>query len=212
MNIFDMLSHYKQAYADAIAHSYEQLCVITKEANDSKVYESLMIEMIKHFESFEPTPQPDPLGIPTVGYGHVVTGGEPAYPWTKDQGATILLEELEKRYVPSAKAAWNSKPGKLWRVEEWDLLAPWVRAGIVSAVYNGGPAIITTCSWPQRATDDEAGSYFYKYSTGRDRSTGRRIRLAGLVRRRFCEWHLMTKAELDFEPLGWREWYNTHKL
>ena len=212
MTLLEMLALYRDRYAQVIHGGYEELCHMIKEANDTNMYRELMIEAVKHFEAFEPTPKPDPLGIPTVGYGHVVVGGEPPYPWTENQGAEYLVDELDQRYLPTAKHAWDSKPGKQWRIEEWDLLPPWTRAGLVSAVYNAGSGIITGGSWPTKPTDSEAGNIFYKYSTGRDRATGRRIRLPGLVRRRFFEWKLMTQAEIDFYPAGWQEWYHRHKL
>jgi len=212
MGLIEALRYYKDAYANAATKTYHDICVLIKEANDSHIYEDSMVEMIKHFESFEPSPKSDPLGIPTVGYGHVVVGGEPDYPWTEDQAAHILVQELEKRYVPNTRQAWDAKADKHWHNEEFDLLPPWVRAGLVSAVYNVGTSIISNASWPNKTTDAEAANVFYKYSTGKDRASGRRIRLAGLVRRRFCEWKLMTEAEIDFQPTGWREWYNRHKM
>ncbi|KAJ2386934.1 hypothetical protein GGI05_004232, partial [Coemansia sp. RSA 2603] len=32
---------------------------------------SATVDLIKSFEGFVPSPKPDPIGLPTVGYGHL---------------------------------------------------------------------------------------------------------------------------------------------
>lgn len=59
------------------------------------------VELVKRFEGFSPTLYYCPAGIPTIGYGIVVSDPEK---WknvrlTKEQAEKMLLEELRKVYL-----------------------------------------------------------------------------------------------------------------
>jgi len=175
----------------------------TSEGGSGTGADSILVQLVKHYEGFSATAKPDPLGIPTIGYGHVVVGGEPPAPWSERQAAEILAGELVE-YENMARDRWEEKTG-----QPWQDLTESKRAAYTSAVYNAGPTIISSGSWPLKTNPTEAAQAFYSWSTGV--SGGKRIRLAGLVRRRFTEWKLARTGILDFQPAGWQAWYNQHR-
>lgn len=60
------------------------------------------IDGIAQFEGFVSSAQPDPIGIATVGFGHVVLPNESfAGPITRDQGLAMLRADVERVVIPS---------------------------------------------------------------------------------------------------------------
>ncbi|KAF5343523.1 hypothetical protein D9756_001148 [Leucocoprinus leucothites] len=57
------------------------------------------LSLIKEFEGFVPKPAPDPIGLPTVGYGHLCkTKGcsEVKFPLTEATATTLLVNDLKQ--------------------------------------------------------------------------------------------------------------------
>jgi hypothetical protein len=59
------------------------------------------VNLIKEFESFVPSPSPDPIGLPTVGYGHRCrqpNGADVPYPFplTKATATNLLNSDLQQ--------------------------------------------------------------------------------------------------------------------
>jgi GH24 family phage-related lysozyme (muramidase) len=151
-----------------------------------------------HFEGFEPSVEPDPVGIPTVGYGHVWYEGDPME-LTKAEAEQLLRDELREKYMPEARAAAET------RGLEWPLLSAGQKAAMVSFCYNLGPGeILDGSTWIDKwlaGKKDEAAEWYYKYNIA-----GGGI-FAGLVRRRFAEWQMWLTGSWSQQPDGWEEYY-----
>ena len=57
------------------------------------------VDLIKSFESFVASPEPDPVGLPTVGYGHLCQKKNCAevkydFPLTKENAVKLLKDDL----------------------------------------------------------------------------------------------------------------------
>lgn len=136
------------------------------------------VELIKSFEGFEPNPYQDPVGLWTVGYGHLCSGGEDStcsktgftYPLTEETATQLLKNDLPK-YVSCMPQHLNG--GAKLNKNQW--------AALTSFTYNLGCGVLPDFAGRLNAGEDAnvvIGEEFPKYVNA-DGSP-----LPGLIRRR----------------------------
>jgi lysozyme len=134
------------------------------------------IELIKRFESCRLMPYHDPVGLPTIGYGHLL-GTEPWADLNQWQGITQeAAEELLRRDLTRfARAVQALCPVPL-SDEQFGAL--------VSFAFNVGAGALKVSSLRQkvlRGEHQDAAEEFMKWVFSRG------VKLSGLVRRRAAE-------------------------
>lgn len=158
------------------------------------------IAFIKGFEGFRPQPYDD-YGQQSVGYGTKYLP-DMALPMDRRTADQLLRLQVDTWYRPMAIT------NLAVRGIKWANLNTAQRAAVISFVYNLGPGVILSASWPGhwlRGDMDKAALSWRLHSTA-----GGGVRLPGLVRRRFAEWLLFSEGKLDFHPPGWEEFYEAH--
>jgi len=75
-------------------------CCLSASGCVAPAVNSATIALIKNFEGFVPSPAPDPVGLPTVGYGHLCQTSGCAevpfsFPLTQAEASTLLLTDLK---------------------------------------------------------------------------------------------------------------------
>jgi len=138
----------------------------------------LLTSVVAAFEAFSATVYPDPVGKPTIGFGHLLKAGEyfPAA-ITREEGLALLDSDLRV-----ARASVDDLfHGVYLAPNEWDALT--------SFVFNVGAEALRTSTLRQRVlTGMGAGAAHefvrWVHATMPD---GTKKKLPGLVRRRDCE-------------------------
>ena len=134
------------------------------------------VAFIAGFEGFAPRFKHDPIGIPTIGFGHA--GALPpgfTEPLTRSQAAKLLAHDLR-----GVHAALNELPSRIQRQTRYDAVASLlfkVGVGLLDPHHDFGRAIRR----PDRRGVPEA-FLLYDHAGGK--------RLPGLTRRRQAERHL----------------------
>lgn len=136
---------------------------------------SLAVGIIGLFEGYRPSPYVDPVGVPTVCYGH--TGVD-----VKLDGVSRTLEECRELLSADLQRSWDAI----------DLyvktpLEPWTRAALASFIFNVGSdafAGSTLRSLLNQGRIVDACNELLKWNKADERQ------LAGLTRRREAERHL----------------------
>lgn len=139
-------------------------------------------------EGLELKPYRDPAAILTWCYGE--TQGKPLAVYTKDECGALLRRRMARDYAPKVL---NCLPALAAADRRNEF------AALIDAAYNAGP--VAVCRSPMvarmRAGQWTAGcaAFVGWYETARNRRTGKRIRLRGLVIRRADEKALCLKPE-----------------
>lgn len=133
------------------------------------------LALIRHFEGLRLATYVDPVGLPTIGYGHTGPGVIPGLRITRAVADRLLADDLAE-----AEAAVGRLPG----------LAPTSdrAAALVSFAFNVGAGNFAASTLARKlAAGDIAGAAaeFARWVHGTVR--GRKVVLPGLVRRRAAE-------------------------
>jgi lysozyme len=166
--------------------------------------DDLLLPLIRHFEGYYANWYKCSSNVPTIGYGH--TGsmlGLETEPWAEAYAAWVLSEhDLKGKYIPATMEA-CAKAGI-----DFTKLSVAQQAVFISMCYNAGPGSITGGTWVKRFKSRkpraEVEQAFYRWN-----KSGGKVS-PGLVRRRFSEMVLFWEGRVDFEPEGWREYYELH--
>jgi lysozyme len=136
------------------------------------------IPLTQSSEGVRTRPYLDPAGVLTVCYGET-QGIDPARIYSTDECAAKLRRRLASDYAP-AIAACLPEVATESRIK--------VFGALLDAAYNAGPAAVCKSRMARSIrAGDWAGAcngFFGWYATARDRRTGQRIQLKGLVTRR----------------------------
>lgn len=134
-----------------------------------------LVEMVKSAESFVPHPYRDVAGYPTIGYGHRISSMDHRN-ITEEEGAEYLFGDLFHARNRALELSPNLRDEPSGRL-----------AAITDFIFNLGAGNYATSTlrkrvaagnWPAAAY--ELGRWVY----ATDIKTGRKVKYAGLVRRR----------------------------
>jgi len=146
------------------------------------------VNLIKKWEGFVAKPAPDPIGLPTVGYGHLCqkkSCSEVKYkfPLTKATAEQLLKDDLPK-YSSCLAGLLNSSKVKL-NDNQWAALTSWV--------FNVGCGNAKTSTLVKRLNKGENANKVASEELPKWRMAGGKV-LQGLVNRRKDEVNLFKKA------------------
>jgi GH24 family phage-related lysozyme (muramidase)/LAS superfamily LD-carboxypeptidase LdcB len=136
------------------------------------------LEMIKHFEGYERCASPDPIGLPTVGYGHLCKRNDPVCRrcYTEPEAAALLVEDL-KTYEACVQRALGPLMGSTNAAQY---------AALVSFTFNLGCGGLQDSTFLRRIRQGASPSAIVSQELNKFVNAGGR-RFAGLVRRRNAE-------------------------
>ncbi|KAJ2091284.1 hypothetical protein EV179_001270 [Coemansia sp. RSA 487] len=145
------------------------------------------IDMVAQFEGFVASPSPDPIGLPTVGYGHLCKQKNCAevkykFPLTTTTAKQLLNDDLPV-YTKCLAGYLNSKP-KL-NDNQWAALTSWV--------FNVGCGNAKTSTLVKRLNNGESPNTVAAQELPKWRMAGGKV-MQGLVNRRAAEVKLFKTA------------------
>ncbi|KAJ2546138.1 hypothetical protein EV175_005711 [Coemansia sp. RSA 1933] len=145
------------------------------------------INLVAKWEGFVASPKPDPIGLPTVGYGHLCQQKNCAevkykFPLTTTTGKQLLSDDLPK-YSKCLAGYLNSKP-KL-NDNQWAALTSWV--------FNVGCGNAKTSTLVKRLNNGESPNTVASQELPKWRMAGGKV-MQGLVNRRAAEVKLFQTA------------------
>ncbi|KAJ2477633.1 hypothetical protein IWW47_006180, partial [Coemansia sp. RSA 2052] len=138
------------------------------------------LNLISKWEGFVATPKPDPIGLPTVGYGHLCQKKNCAevkykFPLTKATAQQLLNDDVPK--YSSCLASYLNSRVKL-NDNQW--------AALVSWVFNNGCGSAKTSTLVKRLNNGENPNTVAAQELPKWRMAGGHV-LQGLVNRRADE-------------------------
>ncbi|KAM5442574.1 putative lysozyme [Microsporum ferrugineum] len=138
------------------------------------------IALVKEFEGFVPSPSPDPIGLPTVGYGHLCQSkncGEVSFPFplTEDTATQLLTQDIK---APQQTITLKTANGVHLNENQYGALVSWT--------FNVGPGNVATSSLLKRLNALEDVNTVLREELPKWKYAGGKV-LPGLVRRRAAE-------------------------
>ncbi|KAK2759888.1 hypothetical protein FQN54_002622 [Arachnomyces sp. PD_36] len=120
-----------------------------KRACDSPAVNDATLELIKEFEGFVESPSPDPIGLPTVGYGHLCqTEGcsevEFDFPLSEEEATELLATDVV-RYQDGVADVLGSDA--VLNDNQYGALVSWC--------FNVGPGAVADSTLVSRLNDGE---------------------------------------------------------
>ncbi|KAF2198014.1 family 24 glycoside hydrolase [Delitschia confertaspora ATCC 74209] len=138
------------------------------------------VDLIKEFEGFVASPAPDPIGLPTVGYGHLCTTtdcGEVSYsfPLTTTTATSLLKQDLKS---PQNAITLDTGSNVVLNANQYGALVSWA--------YNVGNGNVKSSTLIKRLNAGEAPNTVIAEELPKWNKAGGSV-LAGLTRRRAAE-------------------------
>jgi lysozyme len=151
------------------------------------------LSLVKQFEGFEPKWYPDPAHgwkLPTIGYGHTDSAGEPKYATSKnivltEEQATEILRKDMQKYADAVSKAVKAPLTD----NQFDALVSWC--------YNVGPGAVAKSTLVRKLN---AGDYASVPSELAKWNKAGGKTLKGLTRRRAAEAALFTSKSTTTAP------------
>ncbi|KAH7084436.1 family 24 glycoside hydrolase [Paraphoma chrysanthemicola] len=145
------------------------------------------IALIKEFEGFVPSPAPDPIGLPTVGYGHLCqTSGcsevPYSFPLSTTTASQLLASDLK---APQQTITLRTTSNVVLNANQYGALVSWA--------FNVGGGNVQSSTLLRRLNAGEAPNTVIAQELPKWNQAGGQV-LAGLVRRRAAEVSLAQTA------------------
>lgn len=151
---------------------------------------TFILPFLKSEEGFSATPYPD-NSQNSIGYGSRYIPGITPNPITRPQAEARLIELLETEYMPGAVADLARKG------ITWGELEVHQQGAILSFVYNLGPNICASATWPQKwkAGNVNAARASWLAHNKERKAPGAPLTVNPvLAARRIREWNIFTKG------------------
>ncbi|EFE37483.1 hypothetical protein TRV_07824 [Trichophyton verrucosum HKI 0517] len=144
------------------------------------------IALIKHFEGFVPRPAPDPIGLPTVGYGHLCrTNGCSevpfSFPLTEETATELLMQDVKS---PQQSITLSTTDQVVLNANQYGALVSWA--------YNVGGDAAKKSSLISRLNQGQDVDVVIREELPLWNKAGGHV-LPGLVRRRAAEVELASE-------------------
>lgn len=148
---------------------------------------SATVSLIKEFEGFVASPEPDPIGLPTVGYGHLCqTSGcsevPYSFPLTQSTASQLLNSDLK---APQQTITLKTTSAVVLNANQYGALVSWT--------FNVGPANVQSSTLLKRLNAGESPNTVIAEELPKWNKAGGQT-LPGLVRRRAAEVDLAKTA------------------
>jgi GH24 family phage-related lysozyme (muramidase) len=149
-----------------------------------KMFSKTAVDIIKKHEGWSAKVYNDPVGHPTIGWGHKLLPGEKFGTITQEQGEALLqadMARIDKEITPAISVKLTENQ----------------RAALVSFAFNVGSAAVRNSTLLKKLNAGDiagAANELDRWNKARDKKTNQLIELPGLTARRAAEKSLFLTA------------------